>query len=78
MKVGALPLRQDAERVRVVREAVGPDVQIMVDANCAYKAYEAIQLARLMEDHDIFWFEEPLAPDNLQGHRQLARAPTIP
>ncbi len=78
MKVGALPLRQDAERVRVVREAVGPDVQIMVDANCAYKAYEAIQLARLMEDHDIFWFEEPLAPDNLQGHRQLARATTIP
>ncbi len=78
MKVGALSLRQDAERVRVVREAVGPDVQVMVDANCAYKAYEAIQLARLIEDCDIFWFEEPLAPDNLQGHRQLARATTIP
>lgn len=78
MKVGALPLRQDAERVRVVREAVGPDVQVMVDANCAYKAYAAIQLARLIEDYDVFWFEEPLTPDNLRGYRRLAQATSIP
>lgn len=78
MKVGALPLNQDAERVRVAREAVGPDVKVMVDANCAYKTYEAIQMARRIEEYDVFWFEEPLAPDNLQGHRQLARSTSIP
>ena len=42
MKVGALSLRQDADGARSAG-AVGPDVQVMVDANCAYKAYEAIQ-----------------------------------
>ena len=78
MKVGALSLREDAARVQIVREAVGPDVKVMVDANCAYRTYEAIQLARLIEDYDIFWFEEPLAPDNLAGHRRLAGATTIP
>ena len=78
MKVGAVSLQEDAERVRTVREAVGPDVKVMVDANCAYRAYEAIQLARRIEPYDIFWFEEPVAPDDMAGHRRLARATSIP
>src|ERR687885_1930215 len=53
MKVGAVPIREDVERVRVVREAIGPDVKLMVDANCAYRAHEAIQIARRMEEYDI-------------------------
>jgi L-alanine-DL-glutamate epimerase-like enolase superfamily enzyme len=78
MKVGAVPIREDVERVRVVREAIGPDVKLLVDANCAYRHYEAIQLARRIEDYDIFWFEEPVAPDDYEGHRKLAAATTIP
>jgi D-arabinonate dehydratase len=78
MKVGAVPIREDVERVRVVREAIGPDVRLLVDANCAYRHYEAIQLARRIEDYDIFWFEEPVAPDDYEGHRKLAAATTIP
>ncbi len=78
MKVGALSIRADAERVRVVREAIGPDVKLMVDANCAYKVYEAIQLARHIERFDPFWFEEPIAPDDYEGHQRLAAATTIP
>ncbi len=78
MKVGALPLPADVERVQVVRDAVGPQVKVMVDANCAYRAYEAIQLARRIEPYDIFWFEEPVAPDDMAGHRRLARATSIP
>ena len=78
MKVGALSLREDAERVRVVREAIGPDVKLMVDANCAYKLYEAIQLAKRIEPYDPFWFEEPIAPDDYDGHRRLAQATAIP
>ena len=45
MKVGAVPITEDVARVRVAREAVGPDVKLMVDANCAYRHYEAIQHA---------------------------------
>ena len=78
MKVGALSIREDAERVRVVREAVGPDVKVMVDANCAYRLYEAIQFAKRIEEFDPFWFEEPIAPDNYEGHKRLAGATSIP
>ena len=41
MKIGGVPINEDVERVRVVREAAGPDVKVMVDANCAYRYYEA-------------------------------------
>ncbi len=78
MKVGAVPIHEDAERVRVARDAVGPDVKLMVDANCAYRYYEAIRLARRIEKYDVFWFEEPVAPDDYDGHRKLAQATTIP
>src|ERR1700730_6236770 len=46
MKVGAVPIADDVARVKAVRAAVGPDVKVMVDANCAYRFYQAIQLAR--------------------------------
>lgn len=78
MKVGALSLRDDAERVRVVREAIGPDVKLMVDANCAYKVREAIQMAKRIEAYDPFWFEEPIAADDYEGHRRIVEATTIP
>lgn len=78
MKVGAVPIREDVERVRVVREAIGPDVKLMVDANCAYKLYEAIQLAKRIEEFDPFWFEEPIAVDDYEGHRRLAESTSIP
>ena len=78
MKVGAVSQREDLARVRTVREAVGPDVAIMVDANCAYRAHEAIQFARLIEPLDIFWFEEPVPPDDMAGHRRLAQSTSIP
>lgn len=78
MKVGAIPLKQDAERVRVVREAIGPDVKLLVDANCAYRWYSAVQFARLIEDYDVFWFEEPVQADDYDGHRKLAQHTSIP
>lgn len=78
MKVGAVPINEDVERVRVVREAIGPDVKLLVDANCAYRWYTAVELARKMEQYDIFWFEEPVAADDFAGHRKLAEKTTIP
>lgn len=78
MKVGGLPIKQDAERVRVVREAVGPDVRLLVDANNAYRAYEAIQFARAVEPYDVYWLEEPVAPDDLQGSARVRQAGIVP
>lgn len=78
MKIGGVPINEDVERVRVVRETIGPDIRLMVDANNAYAAYEAIEMARKIERYDIFWFEEPVAPDDYKGHAEVARATMIP
>lgn len=78
MKIGAAPMAEDAERVRTVRDAIGPDVKLMIDANCAYRAYEAIRFARMVEPYDVFWFEEPVQPDDIAGYAAIAARTTIP
>ena len=78
MKIGGVPIKEDVERVCVVREAVGDDVKLMVDANNAYRYYEAIEIARKIEKYGIFWFEEPVAPDDYRGHAMVAAATSIP
>ncbi len=78
MKIGGASIKEDVERVRVARETVGDEVKLMVDANCAYSLREAIQIAGKMEPYDVFWFEEPLAPDDYRGHGILSRSTSIP
>ena len=78
MKIGGVPINEDVERVRVAREAVGPDVKLLVDANNAYRYYEAIEIARKIEKYDIFWFEEPVEPDDYRGHAMIMQATSIP
>ncbi len=78
MKIGGVPMTEDVARVRTVRKAIGPDIKLLVDANCAYRAYEAVQLAKRIEEFDIFWFEEPVAPDDYEGHRRIGQATSIP
>ena len=78
MKIGGATINEDVERVRIVRQAAGPDVKVMVDANCAYRYYEAIEIAKKMEKYDIFWFEEPVNPDDYQGYKLISQATTIP
>ena len=54
MKVGALSIREDAARVKAVREAIGPRALLMLDANCAYSSHRAVQFAGLVEEYDIY------------------------
>jgi len=61
-----------------VREAIGPDVALMVDANHAYDAVAAIRLGRMIEPLDIGWFEEPVPPEDLAGYRAVKGALDIP
>jgi L-alanine-DL-glutamate epimerase-like enolase superfamily enzyme len=78
IKVGGAPIAEDVQRIRTARETIGPDVKLLIDANCAYRWYQAVQLARQIEQYDIFWFEEPVQPDDYDGHRKLAQATIIP
>lgn len=63
--------RDDLEFVGAIREHVGDDVTLMVDANCGYDLGVALQVARVLEEQDIYWFEEPLPPDDIEGYRHL-------
>ena len=63
-KVGGLTPEEDAARFRSAREAAGPDFVLMADANQAWSPREAIRFARLVEDCDLHWFEEPCRWNN--------------
>ena len=78
LKVGKPSPFEDLERLRAVREAVGPHVHIMVDANQSLTYPEAKRRARLFEDIDPFWFEEPLPAEDIGGHARLAASTSVP
>ncbi|HHS9796946.1 TPA: mandelate racemase/muconate lactonizing enzyme family protein [Klebsiella quasipneumoniae subsp. similipneumoniae] len=77
LKVG-FGVEEDTAVTRAVREAIGPDVELMIDANHAYDAVAAIQLGRKVEQYDISWFEEPVPPEDLAGYQAVKSALTIP
>ena len=78
MRVGNSDLRKDLERVRRVREVIGPEVKLLVDANQAYRPKQAIQLGRLLEPFDIVWFEEPVAAYDREGQALVREKLDIP
>ena len=66
MKVGREPLR-DVERVAAARDAIGPKVELFVDANGAYTRKQALALADRFQELGVSWFEEPVSSDDLEG-----------
>lgn len=78
VKMGWEPMGQDREYdvqlVKTMRQAAGPKVDILVDAGLAWDSKSAIQMARRFKEYDIYWLEEPLHPDNLEGYRRLSEA----
>lgn len=75
LRVGVDP-QGDVERIAAVRDAVGPTVRIMCDANERLDLPTAQWLGRQMVEYDVFWFEEPLPNEYIEGHRHLAQ--TLP
>src|SRR6266542_3171072 len=78
MIVGENPLEEDVARVVAVREAIGPDVGLMIDANHAWTPYEAIRFVREVERCNIGWLEEPVYPWDHQGCAEVARVLEVP
>lgn len=62
---------EDMKRVEAARKAIGPDVELMVDANCACDLKTALEFAKELEQYDVYWFEEPIAIHNFKGHKLL-------
>jgi L-alanine-DL-glutamate epimerase-like enolase superfamily enzyme len=78
IKLGRPEPREDYERIRAVREAVGPNIKIMTDVNCAWTLSTARYWGNKLSDFDIFWLEEPMMPEDIKGHAQLAASIRVP
>jgi len=77
MKIGYGP-ETDVAIVRAVREAIGNEIGLGVDANCAYDAATAIALGRRLEPFNLMWLEEPIYAEDFEGYRRLREAVRIP
>jgi D-galactarolactone cycloisomerase len=69
-------IEEDVALVRAIREAVGPDVRLMADANHGYDRADAMRVSRALSDLDVYFFEEPLPPEDLAGYATLNEGPT--
>jgi L-alanine-DL-glutamate epimerase-like enolase superfamily enzyme len=78
IKVGYPTLAEDVRRIKVVRQAVGEDVRLMVDANQSLTAKEALRRGRAFEELGCYWWEEPIPADDVDGYAALAEALDIP
>lgn len=71
-------LEEDLARVRAVREAIGPEVRLAVDANGAWDVPTAIRMGRALEPLGLYWYEEPVCPDDIRGSARVAEQVAIP
>ncbi len=74
IKLGDGDEAKDLASVRAVRGMIGPDVALMVDYNQSLDPAEACRRAERLREHDLYWIEEPVAAEDLQGHAQVRRA----
>ena len=70
MKVGLGP-KEDLKLVSAVREVIGNDFKLMVDANHAYNRNDALYVGKGLDEMEIYWFEEPVAPEDYDGYKEL-------
>jgi len=78
MKVGRDKLNEDLARVAAMRDFLGPDFPLMVDANMRWRVDQAIRAARAMAEYRLVWLEEPTIPDDPLGHGRVAREGGLP
>jgi L-alanine-DL-glutamate epimerase-like enolase superfamily enzyme len=78
VKIGREDSREDEERVRAVRELIGPEVDLLVDANMAWSADEALERGRRLEEYGLYWYEEPTIPEDVPGHARLVESMQTP
>ncbi len=78
MRVGAKQGRDDVARVKAVREAIGPDRILMLDVVQGWNVETAVRMGRELERFDIYWLEDPVAFDDIDGMAKVTRALNVP
>lgn len=74
LKVGSRNPEQDIRRARMLRDLVGPDAMLMLDANQQWSIPEAVAICRSLAAASPYWIEEPTHPDDVAGHRKISDA----
>lgn len=70
-KVGARPVDADVQRLRAVRETVGPDIELRADANAAWNREQAARAFEALAAENVSYVEQPLSPEDVEGHTDL-------
>lgn len=80
MRVGVMDktVQTSIDRVKAARAALGPDIKLMADAHGTFSVPEAKQFCRGVEDCNLYWFEEPISPDNRHGTAEVRASTAIP
>lgn len=78
MKVGRERLVEDVERAAALRQLLGPEIPLMVDANMRWSVEEAIRAARALAECQVYWLEEPTIPDDVEGHARIMHDAPLP
>lgn len=80
MRVGIMDntVQNSVDRVKAARQAIGPDVKLMTDAHGTFSVPEAKKFTQGVEDCDVYWFEEPISPDNRHGTAEVRSFTSIP
>jgi L-alanine-DL-glutamate epimerase-like enolase superfamily enzyme len=73
IKVGRGSLDEDVRRIRVAQDVLGKGRNLMVDANQVFNRNDALRRGRVYQEMGCFWYEEPLAPQEMEGYAELAR-----
>jgi len=67
----------DEARIEAIQDAIG-DAALMVDMNCGYERHDALRVGRMLEEYDVYWYEEPLSPYDVDGYAWLHRKLDVP
>src|SRR5699024_12191071 len=66
----------DLQRVKAVRQVIGEETKLLMDANCSYRFFEAIEFGKMVEEYHPYWFEEPVDADDYDGFRKRSEEHT--
>lgn len=71
IKVGRESIAEECQRVAAIRELIGPDMKLMVDANMKWSVDKALEASRAFAEFGVYWLEEPTIPDDIEGNRRI-------
>tara|TARA_Y100000590_G_scaffold459608_1_gene617128 strand:+ start:708 stop:1811 length:1104 start_codon:yes stop_codon:yes gene_type:complete len=77
-KIGHADHDHDINRVKALRKEVGPEIVLMADANMRWNVPQTIYMSNALEEFDLFWLEEPIIPDDVDGHIKISNKSHIP